>query len=50
MFEVHFKVRYIMFICALCLKKKKPKKTNSLNIYSLKLSLMEKKVVITIFA
>lgn len=49
MFEVHFKVRYIMFICALCLKKK-TKKTNSLNIYSLKLSLMEKKVVITIFA
>lgn len=25
MFEVHFKVRYIMFICALCLKKKNKK-------------------------
>lgn len=38
---------YYVYMCVVL---KKNKKTNSLNICSLKLSLMEKKVVITIFA
>lgn len=46
MFEVHFKVRYIRFISALCLKKKK-KFTEYLLT---KTEFNEKKVVITIFA
>lgn len=48
MFEVHFKVRYIMFICALCFKKQKK---NKFTEYLLtKTEFNEKKVVITIFA
>lgn len=49
MFEVHFKVRYIRFICALCFLKKNKK--NKFTEYLLtKTEFNEKKVVITIFA